>query len=48
MPEEIERNEDDLKDGIKDLIALADELGLSLVGALLSHALAVLPTSVRH
>ena len=33
---------------VGDLIALADDLGLSLIGALLSTALAALPTSVRH
>jgi len=48
MDDEPVRNEEDLREGIEDLIALTDDLGLSLVGALLSNVLAVLPTSVRH
>jgi hypothetical protein len=48
MTDEPQRNVEDLKDGIEDLIALADDLGLSLIGALLSTTLAALPTSVRH
>jgi hypothetical protein len=48
MTDEPQRNVEDLKDGIEDLIVLADDLKLSLIGALLSTALAALPTSVRH
>lgn len=39
---------DDLKDRIEELIALADQLELPLVGAMLDGARSVVPTDLRH
>jgi hypothetical protein len=48
MNDKPRQTKEDLKNGIEELIALADELGLSLVGAMLDSALNVVPTDVHH
>ena len=42
------RTKDDLRDQIGAAMALADELGLPLVGALLDSALRVMPADVHY
>ncbi|WP_156350313.1 hypothetical protein [Sphingomonas sp. Leaf20] len=48
MKDKTARTKNDLRDQIEAAIALADELGLPLVGALLDSALSVMPANVHH
>ena len=48
MKDHTTRTKDDLRDQIEAAVALADELGLPLVGALLDSALSVMPADVHH
>ena len=48
MKDKTARTKDDLRDQIETAMALADELGLPLVGALLDSALSVMPADVHH
>jgi hypothetical protein len=42
------QTKEDLREGIEELIALADRLALPLVGAMLDGALSVVPTDLHH
>jgi len=42
------QTKEDLREGIEELIALADRLELPLVGAMLDGALSVVPTDLHH
>ena len=48
MSDDLRRTKDDLRNGIEELIALADLLEMPLVGAILDSALSVVPTDVNH
>jgi len=48
MNDKKRQTKEDLREGIEELIALADALELSLVGAMLDSALSVVPTDVHH
>jgi hypothetical protein len=48
MSDSQHRTKDDLREGIEELIALADLLELPLVGAMLDGALSVVPSDVHH
>jgi hypothetical protein len=48
MSDKKRQTKEDLREGIEELIALADALELSLVGAMLDSALSVVPTDVHH
>jgi hypothetical protein len=48
MSDKQRQTKEDLREGIEELIALADLLELSLVGAMLDSALSVIPTDVHH
>ena len=47
MKDKTARTKNDLRDQIEAAIALADELGLPLVGALLDSALSVMPADAH-
>jgi hypothetical protein len=48
MKDKTAQTKDDLRDQIEAAMALADELRLPLVGALLDSALSVMPADVHH
>lgn len=48
MTDKLAQKKDDLRGQIEAAMALADELGLPLVGALLDSALSVMPADVHH
>lgn len=48
MSDKQRQTKEDLREGIEELIALADRLKLPLVGALLDGALSVVPADIHH